>query len=105
VARLLARARGNPERLRRQALEALYRYFHPVNGGPDGTGWPFGRTVVAGEMLALLGHVPGVEQVEEVRLYRFDARTGSRADGWTTRVELGAGALPFSVDHQVQVGP
>jgi hypothetical protein len=74
-------------------------------GGPDGTGWPFGRTVVAGELLALLGRIPGVAQVEEVRLYRFDARSGSRADGWAARVELGAGALPFSVEHRVEVRP
>jgi predicted phage baseplate assembly protein len=104
-ARCTAGPRADRARVQADAVAALYRYLHPLVGGPDGTGWPFGRTVVAGEMLALLGHVPGVEQVEEVRLYRFDARTGSRADGWTTRVELGAGALPFSVDHQVQVGP
>ena len=102
-ARCTAAPRADADRVRSDALAALYRYLHPLVGGPDGTGWPFGRTVVAGELLALLGRVPGVAQVDEVRLYRFDARTGARSEGWTTRIELGAGALPFSEGHTVVV--
>jgi predicted phage baseplate assembly protein len=104
-ARCTAAPRADADRVQDDALAALYRFLHPIVGGPDGTGWPFGRTVVAGELLALLGRIPGVAQVEEVRLYRFDARSGSRADGWAARVELGAGALPFSVEHRVEVRP
>jgi predicted phage baseplate assembly protein len=104
-ARCTAAPRADVARVQDDALAALYRYLHPLAGGPEGTGWPFGRTVVAGELLALLARVPGVAQVEEVRLYRFDARTGARAEGWATRMELGAGALPFSVEHQVEVRP
>jgi predicted phage baseplate assembly protein len=102
-ARCIAAPRADAGRVQGDALAALYRFLHPLAGGPEGTGWPFGRTVVAGELLALLARIPGVAQVEEVRLYRFDARTGARAEGWTTRVEMGAGALPFSVDHRVEV--
>jgi predicted phage baseplate assembly protein len=102
-----AKVRLNPraeaERVRTEALETVYRFLHPLAGGPDGTGWPFGRTVAAGEILARICRVAGVDQVDEVRLYRYDARTGSRAEGWTTRVELGKGALPFSVGHTIDM--
>jgi predicted phage baseplate assembly protein len=101
--RVKAGPRADPERVQRSCLTALYRFLHPLAGGPDGTGWPFGRTVVAGELLALLGRVPGAEQVEEVRLYRFDPATGQRVEGWATRIPLGPGALPFSVEHRVEV--
>ncbi len=60
-------------------------------------------TVAAGELLARLAALSGVEQVDEVRLFRFDPRTGTRVDGWSSRMELGRGALPFSVDHRVEV--
>ena len=39
TARLRARPRTDPTRLQAAALEALYSYFNPVNGGPDGRGW------------------------------------------------------------------
>ena len=96
-------ARADADRVRQQALDSIYRYLHPTAGGPDGNGWPFGRTVAAGELLARLAALSGVEQVDEVRLFRFDPRTGTRVDGWSSRMELGRGALPFSVEHRVEV--
>ena len=36
VAKLRARSRANPTRLQEEALQALYEYFHPITGGPDG---------------------------------------------------------------------
>lgn len=103
AARVRRGPNADPERVQRDALSTLYRFLHPLVGGPDGAGWPFSRTVAAGELLAALGRLPGVELVEEVRLYRYDPRTGTRSEGWVTRVELGRGALPFSVDHTVEV--
>jgi hypothetical protein len=55
VAKLKARSRINPTRLQEEALLALYEYFHPITGGPDGTGWPFGRPVNAGEIYSVPG--------------------------------------------------
>ena len=72
VTRLRARAKADPQELERAALAALYAYFHPVRGGPDGTGWPFGRSVVVGEVYAVLQRLAGVELVEEARLFPAD---------------------------------
>lgn len=102
-ARLRPGPRADAERVEAAALAVIHRYLHPLAGGPDGTGWPFGRTVAAGELLARLAQLSGVDQVDEVRLYQYDPKTGARIDGWTTRVELGRGALPFSVGHRVEV--
>ncbi|WP_373986955.1 putative baseplate assembly protein [Duganella sp. BuS-21] len=52
-------------RLARQRIDAL---FHPLHGGPDGNGWPFGRTVYRTELMALLTRLPGVAQVSDVGL-------------------------------------
>ena len=64
------RPRAASEELQRDAVLALYRYFNPLTGGPDGTGWPFGRPVQAGEVYAVLQRLPGTELVEEVRAVR-----------------------------------
>jgi len=102
VARLRARQRSDPNRLQDQALDVLFRYFHPIVGGPDGTGWPFGRAVLSGEVFAALQGVRGTEMVEDVRIFGADPLTGERGKQ-TERLEVEPHALVFSYDHQVMV--
>jgi hypothetical protein len=102
VARIRARPRVQRQRLEAEALAALYRYFHPLQGGPDGGGWPFGRPIHAGEVYSVLQGLPGTEFVEEVRLYPADPRTGKR-EAAMGRIDIGPHTLVFSYDHQVKV--
>ncbi|MEF3119761.1 putative baseplate assembly protein [Kocuria flava] len=102
VARLSARRRTATESLKREALRALYGYFDPVRGGPDGDGWPFGRPVQAGEVHAVLQRLPGTDLVDDVLLFAADPRTGERGDP-VQRVALGRHDLVFSFGHQVRV--
>ncbi|HET7487971.1 MAG TPA: putative baseplate assembly protein [Acidimicrobiales bacterium] len=102
VASIRARPRANPERLEQSALEALYRYFHPVRGGPDGDGWPFGRSVVTGEVHAVLQRIRGVDVVEEVRLYPANPIERTR-DKRAERIDLGPNDLVFSWGNQIMV--
>ncbi|RSS62190.1 putative baseplate assembly protein [Streptomyces sp. WAC06614] len=90
------------DRVRRQAHDALYRHLDPLTGGADGTGWPFGRRVQAGEVFAVLQRVPGVELVDEVLLHPADPLTGKRGEA-TDRIDLDPAALVFSFDHRVRV--
>jgi hypothetical protein len=50
-------------RVRAAAVAAVTAYLHPLTGGPDGGGWPFGRSVFVSELYRLLGQVPGVDYV------------------------------------------
>jgi predicted phage baseplate assembly protein len=103
VARLVARPRVDTGRVRRQALSALTHYLSPLpGGGPDGHGWPFGRAVAVGEVHGVLHRVPGVDVVEDVRLFSANPVTGERG-GESTRIELEANSLVFSFEHQVRV--
>ncbi|MFF5550849.1 putative baseplate assembly protein [Streptomyces olivaceoviridis] len=90
------------DRLREAALAALYGYFNPLSGGPEGEGWPFGRPVHSGEVFAVLQRVPGVDLVEDVRLFPADPLTGERGEA-STRIELDRHALVFSYEHQLRV--
>jgi predicted phage baseplate assembly protein len=102
VARLRARSRVNPTRLQEDALQALYEYFNPTTGGPDGTGWPFGRPINVGEVYSVLQGLRGTELVEDARLFGADPVTGQRGQQ-TQRLELETHALVFSYEHQVLV--
>jgi predicted phage baseplate assembly protein len=102
VARLQARPRINPTRLQEDALRALYLFLDPIDGGPDGEGWPFGRPVTSGELHAVLQKLRGVELVEDLRIFGADPVTGQRGQQ-TNRLELEPSALVFSYEHQVLV--
>jgi predicted phage baseplate assembly protein len=102
VARMTAAAGADPVRVRADALEALHRHFHPVRGGLDGKGWPFGRSVVAGDVYAVLQRVPGVEVIDDIRLFPADAVTQTR-DKPVERIDVGANDLVFGWGHQVRV--
>ncbi len=102
VAKLRARSRAKPQVLQEEALQALFEYFHPITGGPDGTGWPFGRPVNLGEVYSVLQALRGTELVEDARLFGADPVTGVRGQQ-TPRLELETHALVFSYEHQVLV--
>jgi hypothetical protein len=102
VARIRVRLNTAPDRFQEDALDALFRYFHPLVGGLDGTGWPFGRTVQLGEVYSVLERVRGTEFIEDVRLFPADPLTGVRGDP-VQRLEINRNALVYSYDHQVFV--
>ncbi|MCY0931980.1 putative baseplate assembly protein [Streptomyces sp. H27-H1] len=102
VARLRAVPGAKTDRVTDDALNALHRYLNPVTGGPEGTGWPFGRPVQSGDLYAVLQRVDGVGIVEEVRLFNANPVTGERGEE-TDRVTLDRDSLVFSFEHQVLV--
>ena len=102
VARLKPRARTDPARLQKDAVAALYRYFHPIGGGPDGNGWPFGRPVHVGEVYGVLQRLRGTELVEDARLFGANPITGERGEA-TQKLDIDNNALVFSFGHQVMV--
>ncbi|WP_369368380.1 putative baseplate assembly protein [Streptomyces sp. CG4] len=103
VARLAA-APEDTDRVRDAALAELFRYLNPLDGGPDGTGWPFGRPVQYGEIFGLLQRATGNALVDEIRLFAADPITGRRGTP-VDRIDVAAGALVFSYQHQVVVQP
>jgi hypothetical protein len=52
----------------RAAKEILVKLFDPANGGPDGSGWPFGRRPTSSDLLRALGDVDGLDRVDAIDL-------------------------------------
>jgi hypothetical protein len=63
----LRRGAGNAA-TRAQIERALDRFLHPLTGGPDGLGWPFGRAIYRSEILQLIDDVAGVDHVLDLSL-------------------------------------
>jgi predicted phage baseplate assembly protein len=101
VTRLRVRRDSNPAEVRARALNSLHRYYHPTVGGPDGTGWPFGRPIHAGEVHAALQDVVGVDYVDETLLFPYDVSTGQRDERPVDRIDVPPTALVFSFGHDV----
>lgn len=53
----------NKTLLQEKIKEKLNLFFHPLKGGPDGKGWPFGRDVYRSEVLQVIDETPGVDHV------------------------------------------
>jgi predicted phage baseplate assembly protein len=102
IATLRGASSTGQDALRSHALSALYRYINPLTGGPDGRGWPFGRTLTIGEVFALLSALDGVVGVEDVKLDLRDLRRDTRREG-SQRIQLPSDALFASHQHQVRV--
>lgn len=45
---------------------AVETYLNPVTGGPDGTGWPYGRNLMVYELFRIVEGIPGVDHVAAV---------------------------------------
>ncbi|MBD2089961.1 putative baseplate assembly protein [Microcoleus sp. FACHB-1515] len=48
--------------------QALTRFLNPLHGGPEGTGWRFGRAVYLSDIAATLERVAGVDYIRELNL-------------------------------------
>ena len=104
VADVHARERFDAEVVHDEVLRALYGFLDPLTGGPDGTGWPFGRSVQSHEVHAALARIPGVDMAQEVSVTLFpaDPVTGRRQSP-VQRLDLPPTALVYSYEHQVRV--
>lgn len=87
----------------RQRVESeLYRFLHPLVGGKDGTGWPFGRPLYIADIYAIVHSVPGVEFVAEAKIFPIDTKTNKIGEPVSV-VELPEGGLIASYRHLVVV--
>lgn len=71
---LIRRTVGQSERLRTEIEQRMRRYLHPLVGGKDGKGWPFGRPVYRTDLVHMVEDIPGIEAIESIQIYDEDRR-------------------------------
>jgi predicted phage baseplate assembly protein len=79
-----------------RAQAALDAFFDPLTGGPDGSGWPFGRGVLQTDVRELLANLPGVLYVDALSI---TSEGGARCDN----LALCPTDLVASQTHQIRV--
>lgn len=102
MVRLAVKDSKNSARVTADANAAINSFLHPVSGGYDGEGWPFGRTLVVGDIYGILQNVPGVAYTDLIRLVAVDPVTGDRGEPGD-RIQPGSLQLLFNMDNQIEV--
>jgi len=86
---------------------ALLTYFHPLKGGPDGRGWPFGRDVYFGEVYRQILAIQYVTRIQCLNI--VSSSMGSCSNGKPDFIPINDGNLvylaPSSIQLQVRYDP
>ena len=78
--------------------QSLLDYFHPLKGGEDGLGWPFGGTIYFSRVNQRCFTIPGVQSVATLVI----VLDGEEMPACTDVIINEAGLL-FATEHQIQV--
>lgn len=91
--------RAKAERVADDVRVALRKFLHPVTGGPQGEGWPFGYDVLASEVYQVIQNVAGVEYADRLAL-KAEGKEVSTVCGNLTIPE---NAVVYSGEHEIAV--
>jgi predicted phage baseplate assembly protein len=83
--------------VQQEVEETLLAYLHPLTGGREGNGWPFGENVNFSEVYQHIFTVPGLRRIERLTI----ALDGEEAE-LCTNVTIPEGELVYSVAHDVR---
>jgi hypothetical protein len=91
----------DPGTVKQAAEEALSNYFHPLKGGDEGSGWPFGGPLRYSKIVQRVFGVAGVDSVPELTLI-VDGETAPPCSDVILE-RIAPFSLLASVDHAVDV--
>lgn len=100
--RVVAAAGTDARTLSARAEEAIRDFLHPITGGPQGDGWPFGYPLLLADVHAVLQRIPGLSYVDVVRLIPVDVVSGVRGAP-AEIVQPGPHDLLFCVGNEIEV--
>ena len=78
---------------------ALTGFLHPLTGGADGTGWPFGEDIFHADLYDRLLALPGVRRVSALTL-SLKGETRHRPTRRRHRPARGPSAIPAALGHR-----
>lgn len=87
---------GSSERLKRDITQALRRFLHPIHGGRNNLGWPFGRSVLKVDLYQVVEDVEGVDFVDQVRIKDEDRKV------LVEQIKLSPKQLPYLVNVDIR---
>jgi predicted phage baseplate assembly protein len=84
--------------VQQQIEQSLLDYFHPLKGGEDGLGWPFGGTIYYSRVNQRCFTIPGVASVTSLVIVLDGEEIPPCTD-----VTINEAGLLFATEHQIDV--
>jgi predicted phage baseplate assembly protein len=84
--------------VKKRVEQTIRDYFHPLKGGEDGLGWPFGGTIFYSRVSQRIFTITGVESIKSLTIFLDGVETQFCSD-----VTINEAGLLFSTDPQIQV--
>lgn len=101
AAEVIVRPQDDLGAVRRAVEESLIAYFHPLTGGDEGLGWPFGQTIYFSRVYQRILQTPGVDRIDNNQLEIF---LDNVAQGFCRDAPLPEqGDLLYSEEHEISV--
>jgi predicted phage baseplate assembly protein len=98
VADVVAAPNFDTKQIKTDCEQALARYFHPLTGGDDGSGWPFGGKVLFSRVFQQIFAVKGVASINSV-VINLDGQDQPICQD----IEIAPRNLLYSNEHEVTV--
>ncbi|PYS75838.1 MAG: hypothetical protein DMF66_18015 [Acidobacteria bacterium] len=95
---MIAKNNADIAEVKEKIEQALLDYFHPLKGGEDKQGWPFGGNIFFSRVYQQVFSVTGVERVESV-IIELDGEEAPECRD----VPIDDGILVYSTEHEVTV--
>jgi predicted phage baseplate assembly protein len=99
-ARVIAQPDADSGRVQRELTERLLKYFHPLIGGDDGTGWEFGRSIFFSETYRQILTMDGVLRITSDALTTY---LDGVAQDHCADIPLAPDELVWSSEHRIEV--
>ncbi|MFN7931267.1 MAG: putative baseplate assembly protein [Blastocatellia bacterium] len=87
---------ADPAEVKEGIERALHTYFHPLKGGEDGLGWPFGGTIFFSRVYQHVFTVTGVQSITRLLIVLDGEETPACTD-----IPLQGNALLYSERHEI----
>lgn len=84
--------------VQKAVVDNLTNYFHPLTGGKDGQGWPFGQSIFYSSVFRVVLDTDGVDHIQDLIIFLDNERQPLCQD-----VPIGAGHLLYSNGHTIDV--
>ncbi|HEY9206929.1 MAG TPA: putative baseplate assembly protein [Candidatus Methanoperedens sp.] len=88
--------KSSPVMVEERIKKALEDFLNPIKGGPEGNGWPFGRSVYPSEIYQKIDNVDGVDYVTDVSISSYSKPYQKDA------IRIPAFGLVYSGEHQIE---
>jgi hypothetical protein len=99
-AQIIARPQADLAQVKQAVETNLTTFFHPLNGGDEGLGWEFGRTIFYSEVYRIILQSSGVDRIDNNQLVIL---LDDEAQPFCRDVPLNLGELLYSGTHDITV--